>query len=198
MSSSGVATSGVRNFVLLWSRSTPAILQLILLESARLSPHPAKLQVFVLQTLNGVTQLAITCTFAFMDLTPYWFYETAVLSQVLLVGGERVGYAPSLRDRIHGHTIATITPGPSNMPPVMSALRRPVLIPNRPIELGQPLTPKFILSDRYKKTFERITLRTSCSLRMNMVGPVGVEPTTYRLRAGCSAIELQARPCNLS
>lgn len=29
-----------------------------------------------------------------------------------------------------------------------------------------------------------------------MVGPVGVEPTTYRLRAGCSAIELQTQDLN--
>lgn len=28
----------------------------------------------------------------------------------------------------------------------------------------------------------------------NDMGPVGVEPTTYRLRAGCSAIELRTHP----
>ncbi len=88
LSPTSVAASGVRTLVPHFHCSTPAILLLVLPEIARSTLHPAKLQVLVLQTFNGVTRLAITCTFALIELTPYRFYEITVRSQVLVVGGE--------------------------------------------------------------------------------------------------------------
>ncbi len=105
LSPTGVAAPGVRTLVLLWSRCAPAILLLILPQIVRLTLPPAKLQVLVLHTFNGVTRLAITCTFAFIDLMPYRFYEITVLSQVLLVGREGGTRPVAVQcGHIHGHT----------------------------------------------------------------------------------------------